>query len=171
MQFGDWRDGGNRRCRCWECQIGLTASYSCVRFRIERRVLNRKENKNEKVECLGRDACGTCRWVIGCGGRSKGTGPSEGSSAGVIWREAIRLAGIVCAQGADVWRETRSRGTRDPTAGLCEMRGRKKPQMLVRLCQTRLRLQERGFTQEVSAGRNVEWRVRFRREWQKSPTQ
>ena len=40
-----------------------------------------------------------------------------------------------------------------------------------RLCQTRLRLQERGFAQEVSAGGNVECRVRFRREWQTSPTQ
>ena len=40
---------------------------------------------------------------------SEGTGPSEGVSAGVIWREAIRLAGIVCAQGAD---GRRSRGDR-----------------------------------------------------------
>lgn len=64
-------------------------------------------------------------------GKIRGTGPSEGVSAGAIWHETIRLAGIVCAQGADGRRETRSRGTRDPTAGLCEMRGRKKPQMLV----------------------------------------
>ena len=33
----------------------------------------------------------------------------------MIGRAAIRLAGIVCAQGADCWRQTRSRGTRDPT--------------------------------------------------------
>ena len=33
----------------------------------------------------------------------------------MIGRAAIQLAGIVCAQGADCWRETRSRGTRDPT--------------------------------------------------------
>ena len=38
-------------------------------------------------------------------------------------------------------------------------------------CPLITRRQERGFAQEVSAGRNVEWRVRFRREWQKSPTQ
>jgi hypothetical protein len=28
----------------------------------------------------------------------EGTGPLEGVSEGMIWREAIRLAGIVCAQ-------------------------------------------------------------------------
>ena len=56
----------------------------------------------------------------------EGTDPLEGVSAGVIGRAAIRLAGMVCAQGAD-WRRHRAGRTILPKCAtfrsFCTVRG------------------------------------------------